>query len=68
MCVYACVRVNLGVQEDVVKSHLIIIIKPEVSTFLFVVIFFRGCVCMYIYRESWIFYSFITLQFYDERN
>ena len=43
-----CVRVSLDVQEYIVKSHLIIIIKPELSIFLFVVIFFRVCVYIYV--------------------
>ena len=35
---------NLGGREDLFTTHLIIIIKSELSIFPIVVIFFRGCV------------------------
>ena len=35
---------SFGDREDIFTIHLIIIIKSEVSIFLIVVIFFRGCV------------------------
>ena len=43
----ACVQLahfNLGDWKDVSITHVIIIIKSEVSTFPIVIIFFRGCV------------------------
>ena len=67
----------LSDREDLSITHLIIIIKSEVSTFPIVVIFFRGYVPEMVapsYAGSFIyipgklgFVSFITVQSYDAR-
>ena len=36
---------SLGDWKDIFVTQLVIIIKPEASTFPMIVIFFRGCVC-----------------------
>ena len=56
-CIYrvACVELahsSLGDWKNMSITHLIIIIKSEVSTFPFVVIFFRGCVSEMVVLSS----------------
>ena len=64
-CIYrvACVELahsSLGDWKYIFISHLIIIIKSEVSTFPIVVIFFRGCVSeMVVLSYSVIYYIYI---------
>ena len=64
-CIYrvACVELalsSLGDWKNVFITHLIIIIKSEVSTFPIVVIFFRGCVSeMVVLSCSVIYYIYI---------
>ena len=65
LCIYrvACVELahsSLGDWKNISITHLIIIIKSEVSTFPIVVIFFRGCVSeMVVLSYSVIFYIYI---------
>ena len=64
-CIYrvACVELahsSLGDWKNILITHLIIIIKSEVSTFPIVVIFFRGCVSeMVVLSYSVIYYIYI---------
>ena len=64
-CIYrvACVELahsSLGDWKNIFITHLIIIIKSEVSTFPIVVIFFRGCVSeMVVLSYSVIYYIYI---------
>ena len=64
-CIYrvACVELahsSLGDWKNIFITHLIIIIKSEVSTFPIVVIFFRGCVSeMVVLSYSVISYIYI---------
>ena len=64
-CIYrvACVELahsSLGDWKNISITHLIIIIKSEVSTFPIVVIFFRGCVSeMVVLSYSVIYYIYI---------
>ena len=52
--------VSLGDWKNISITHLIIIIKSEVSTFPIVVIFFRGCVSeMVVLSYSVIYYIYI---------
>ena len=59
----ACVELahsSLGDWKNIFITHLIIIIKSEVSTFPIVVIFFRGCVSeMVVLSYSVIYYIYI---------
>ena len=59
----ACVELahsSLGDWKNISITHLIIIIKSEVSTFPIVVIFFRGCVSeMIVLSYSVIYYIYI---------
>ena len=59
----ACVELahsSLGDWKNISITHLIIIIKSEVSTFPIVVIFFRGCVSeMVVISYSVIYYIYI---------
>ena len=59
----ACVELahsSLGDWKNISITHLIIIIKSEVSTFPIVVIFFRGCVSeMVVLSYSVIYYIYI---------
>ena len=63
-CIYrvACVELahsSLGDWKNIFITHLIIIIKSEVSTFPIVVIFFRGCVSeMVVLSYSVIYYIY----------
>ena len=64
-CIYrvTCVELahsSLGDWNNIFITHLIIIIKSEVSTFPIVVIFFRGCVSeMVVLSYSVIYYIYI---------
>ena len=66
-CIYrvACVELahsSLGDWKNIFITHLIIIIKSEVSTFPIVVIFFRGCVSeMVVLSYSVIYYIYIPM-------
>ena len=65
ICIYrvACVELTherLGDWKNIFITHLIIIIKSEVSTFPIVFIFFRGCVSeMVVLSYSVIYYIYI---------
>ena len=72
-----CVQLShaiLGVRKDIVITHIIIIIKSEVSTFPIVFIFFHGCILRLVYHhilsliaytfwKNWDFVSIILVQF-----
>ena len=66
-CIYrvACVELahsSLGDWKNIFITHLIIIIKSEVSTFPIVVLFFRGCVSeMVVLSYSVIYYIYIPM-------
>ena len=67
---------RLGDQGDIFVTHIITIIKSEVSPFPSVVLFFHSCVSEVVvpsYAVGFIYYipgklgvlSFITVQYYD---